>query len=86
LWLSKDPNRTAFLATILYENGIVTQILAHDKIALYDQVAFGRMERVQLGYGGLLQNLIIGAKIFNIEKKILYLVVFFQEQLVVFRR
>jgi large subunit ribosomal protein L2 len=67
-WISKDPNRTGWIATVSYQNGVVTNLLAYENAQLREKIINGPTEDIKNGIGGLLRDLKIGAKIYNVEK------------------
>lgn len=69
-WISKDPNRTGWISTINYENGIITHILAYENSMLNEEIINGPVENIKSGIGGFLKDIKIGAKLYNVEKKV----------------
>ena len=64
-----DPNRTAFIALIKYEDGDVTYILAPQRLAPGDKVIAGEKVDVKPGNVMPLANMPIGTIIHNVEMK-----------------
>ena len=67
--LEYDPNRSAFIALIRYEDGEVSYILAPQRLAVGDTVAAGRNVDVKPGNALPLQNIPVGTIIHNVEMK-----------------
>lgn len=68
-WINKDPNRTGWISTVSYANGIVTHLLCHEQARIFEVIINGPTDKIKNGNGGFLKDLKIGAKIFNVEKK-----------------
>ena len=68
--LEYDPNRTAFLALIKYEDGVLSYILAPQRLAVGDQVVSGDHVDVKPGNCMPLANIPIGTIVHNVEMKI----------------
>ncbi len=64
-----DPNRTAFIALIQYEDGTQTYILAPQRLAVGDKVVSGPKVDVKPGNAMPFQGMPIGTIIHNIEMK-----------------
>lgn len=62
-----DPNRTAFIALVLYPDGERRYILAPQNLKVGDQVVAGETVALQPGNRTRLKNLPIGAFVYNIE-------------------
>jgi large subunit ribosomal protein L2 len=67
--LEYDPNRSAFIALIRYEDGEVSYILAPQRLAVGDTVAAGRNVDVRPGNALPLQNIPVGTIVHNVEMK-----------------
>jgi len=67
--LEYDPNRTAFIALIKYEDGELAYILAPQRLAAGDQVVAGKKTDVKPGNAMLLGQMPVGTIIHNIELK-----------------
>jgi large subunit ribosomal protein L2 len=68
--LEYDPNRTAFIALIKYEDGELSYILAPQRLAIGDQVISGNKVDVKPGNAMPLANMPIGTIVHNVEMKI----------------
>ena len=64
-----DPNRTAFIALIKYEDGQLSYILAPAKLKEGDQVMSGQNVEIKTGNALPLKNIPTGSVIHNIEMK-----------------
>jgi large subunit ribosomal protein L2 len=67
--LEYDPNRTAFIALIKYEDGELAYILAPQRLKVGDQVVASQKVDVKPGNAAPLSGLPIGTIIHNIELK-----------------
>ena len=67
--LEYDPNRTAFIALIKYEDGEQSYILAPQRLSQGDQVIAGNKVDVKPGNAMPLENMPIGTIIHNVELK-----------------
>ena len=67
--LEYDPNRTAFIALIKYEDGELSYILAPQRLAAGDQVVAGENVDVKPGNAMPLSSMPVGTIIHNIELK-----------------
>ena len=65
-----DPNRTAFIALIKYEDGELAYILAPQRLAAGDTVVAGEHVDVKPGNAMPLANMPVGTIVHNIEIKI----------------
>jgi large subunit ribosomal protein L2 len=65
-----DPNRTAFLALITYEDGEQAYILAPQRLAEGDTVIAGNQVDVKPGNAMPLANIPVGTIVHNVEMKI----------------
>src|SRR6201985_3601237 len=68
--LEYDPNRTAFIALIKYEDGELAYILAPQRLAVGDTVVAGNYVDVKPGNVMPLGNMPVGTIVHNIELKI----------------
>ena len=64
-----DPNRTAFIALIKYEDGELAYILAPQRLAVGDNVVAGEKTDVKPGNAMLLSGMPVGTIIHNVEMK-----------------
>ncbi len=64
-----DPNRTAFIALLRYEDGIQTYILAPQRLAVGDTVVAGKKTDVKPGNAMELAQMPVGTIVHNIEMK-----------------
>ncbi|AOX17383.1 50S ribosomal protein L2 [Kozakia baliensis] len=67
--LEYDPNRTAFIALIKYEDGELAYILAPQRVKVGDQVISGERTDVKPGNAMPLGAMPVGAIVHNIELK-----------------
>jgi len=65
-----DPNRTAFIALIKYEDGEIAYILAPQRLAPGDTIVAGEHVDVKPGNAMPLANIPIGTIVHNIELKV----------------
>ena len=65
-----DPNRTAFIALIKYEDGELAYILAPQRLAVGDKVVSAKSVDVKPGNTAPLGNLPVGTIVHNVEMKI----------------
>ena len=68
--LEYDPNRTAYIALIKYEDGEVAYILAPQRLAAGDQVISGERVDIKPGNALPMQNIPVGTIIHNVEMKV----------------
>ena len=68
--LEYDPNRTAFIALIKFEDGELAYILAAQRLAVGDTVVSGEYVDVKPGNAMPLGNIPVGTIVHNIELKI----------------
>jgi large subunit ribosomal protein L2 len=68
--LEYDPNRTAFIALVKYDDGEFRYILAPDKVKVGDVLLSGQKTDVRPGNCMLLKNMPIGTVVHNVELKI----------------
>eukprot|EP00003_Mantamonas_plastica_P020405 TRINITY_DN3294_c0_g1_i1.p1 TRINITY_DN3294_c0_g1~~TRINITY_DN3294_c0_g1_i1.p1 ORF type:complete len:275 (+),score=-145.02 TRINITY_DN3294_c0_g1_i1:208-1032(+) len=64
-----DPNRSAFIALILYKNGLLSYILAPNELKVGDIIVSGENVEIKPGNALPLQFIPIGTNIHNIELK-----------------
>lgn len=67
--LEYDPNRTAFIALICYQDGEKRYILAPQRLAAGDQVVSGERTDVKPGNCMPLKNIPVGTLVHNVELK-----------------
>jgi large subunit ribosomal protein L2 len=67
--LEYDPNRTAFIALIQYEDGERAYILAPQRLAVGDVVVSGRAADIKPGNAMPMQSIPVGTIIHNVEMK-----------------
>ena len=67
--LEYDPNRTAFIALITYEDGEQSYILAPQRLAIGDQVEAGIGADIKPGNALPLANIPVGTLVHNVELK-----------------
>ena len=67
--LEYDPNRTAFIALIKYEDGELSYILAPQRLAVGDTVIAGEKTDVKPGNAMKLAQMPVGTIIHNVEMK-----------------
>ncbi|WP_127089564.1 50S ribosomal protein L2 [Aquabacter cavernae] len=65
-----DPNRSAFIALIKYQDGELSYILAPQRLAVGDSVIAGDQVDVKPGNAGPLSSLPVGTIVHNVEMKI----------------
>jgi len=68
--LQYDPNRTAFIALIRYEDGELSYILAPQRLKAGDTVISGNKVDVKPGNAMPLKNIPVGTIVHNVEMKI----------------
>ena len=62
-----DPNRSAHVALIKYEDGVLSYILAPNKINIGDEIVSGRNKEIKVGNCMPLSDIPSGTEIHNIE-------------------
>ena len=62
-----DPNRSAHVALIKYEDGLMNYILSPNKIKIGDEVISGRNKKIEIGNCMQLSDIPTGTDIHNIE-------------------
>ena len=65
--LEYDPNRSAYLALLKYEDGKMNYILAPNNIKIGDQIVSGRNKEIKIGNCMPLSDIPAGTDIHNIE-------------------
>ncbi|MDJ1157297.1 50S ribosomal protein L2 [Chelatococcus sp. SYSU_G07232] len=65
-----DPNRTAFLALVKYEDGALAYILAPQRLSVGDAVVAGEQVDIKPGNAMPIGNMPVGTIVHNIELKI----------------
>ena len=68
--LEYDPNRTAFIALIRYEDGELAYILAPQRLKAGDKVVAGEKVDVKPGNAMPLKNIPVGTIVHNVELKL----------------
>jgi large subunit ribosomal protein L2 len=64
-----DPNRTAFIALIRYEDNTVAYILAPQRLAIGDKVVSGEKADIKPGNALPIKNIPVGTILHNVEMK-----------------
>jgi large subunit ribosomal protein L2 len=64
-----DPNRTAFIALVKYEDGDLAYIIAPQRMRAGDQVVSGKNVDIRPGNALPLQNVPVGTIVHNVEMK-----------------
>ncbi len=67
--LEYDPNRTAFIALVRYEDGEMSYILAPQRLAVGDTVVSGETVDIRPGNAAPLKNIPVGTIVHNVEMK-----------------
>ena len=67
--LEYDPNRTAFIALIRYDDGELSYILAPQRLRVGDKVVAGERADIKPGNALPLKNIPVGTIIHNVEMK-----------------
>lgn len=67
--LEYDPNRTAFIALVQYEDGEKSYILAPQRLEVNDRVVAGEKVDIKVGNAMPLANIPVGTIVHNIEMK-----------------
>jgi large subunit ribosomal protein L2 len=67
--LEYDPNRTAFIALLKYEDGALAYIIAPQRLKAGDTVVAGEKVDVKPGNAMLLKNIPVGTIVHNVELK-----------------
>ena len=64
-----DPNRTAYIALVKYEDGIVNYIIAPNQIKIGDEIISGRNKEIKIGNCMPLSDIPAGTDVHNVELK-----------------
>jgi large subunit ribosomal protein L2 len=67
--LEYDPNRSAFIALVQYEDGELSYILAPQRLAAGDKVVSGEKTDIKPGNAMPLRNIPVGTIVHNVELK-----------------
>jgi large subunit ribosomal protein L2 len=67
--LEYDPNRTAFIALIKYNDGVLSYIIAPQRLKVGDTVIASEKADVKPGNAMLLKNIPVGTIVHNVELK-----------------
>jgi len=67
--LEYDPNRTAFIALVRFEDGDLRYILAPQRLSAGDQITSGKNVDIKPGNAMPMENIPVGTIIHNIEMK-----------------
>src|SRR3546814_11332793 len=67
--LEYDPNRTAFIALVKYEDGTQAYILAPQRLGVGDTIVAGKKTDVKPGNAMELSQMPVGTLVHNIEMK-----------------
>lgn len=67
--LEYDPNRTAFIALVKYEDGELSYVLAPQRLAVGDTIVASERAEVKPGNAMPLKNMPVGTIIHNVELK-----------------
>jgi large subunit ribosomal protein L2 len=67
--LEYDPNRTAFIALVRYEDGELAYILAPQRLAAGDKVVAGERVDIKPGNAAPLRSIPVGTIVHNVEMK-----------------
>jgi len=62
-----DPNRSAYVALIKYEDGVMSYVIAPNKIKIGDEIVSGRNKDIKIGNCMPLMDIPAGTDIHNIE-------------------
>jgi large subunit ribosomal protein L2 len=68
--LEYDPNRSAFIALIRYEDGTLSYIIAPQRLAVGDSVVAGEQVDIKPGNAMPVANIPVGTIVHNVEMKI----------------
>jgi large subunit ribosomal protein L2 len=68
--LEYDPNRTAFIALVTYQDGEKRYILAPQRLAVGDQIVAGEKVDIKPGNALPLKNIPVGTVVHNVELKV----------------
>src|SRR5215475_9819094 len=67
--LEYDPNRTAFIALVRYEDGELSYILAPQRLQPGDKIVSGERADIKPGNAMMLKNIPVGTIVHNVELK-----------------
>jgi large subunit ribosomal protein L2 len=67
--LEYDPNRSAFIALVKYQDGELAYILAPQRLSVGDTVVSGERADIKPGNAMLMKNIPIGTIVHNVEMK-----------------
>tara|TARA_Y100000588_G_C14001698_1_gene815994 strand:+ start:101 stop:928 length:828 start_codon:yes stop_codon:yes gene_type:complete len=67
--LEYDPNRSAFIALLRYQDGVLSYILAPQRVGVGDQVVSGERVDIKPGNAMPMRNIPVGTIIHNVEMK-----------------
>ncbi|RZI45562.1 50S ribosomal protein L2 [Rickettsiales endosymbiont of Peranema trichophorum] len=67
--LEYDPNRSAFIALIRYDDGVLSYILAPQKLSVGDKVMSGEGSDIRVGNALPLKRIPVGTIVHNVELK-----------------
>ena len=67
--LEYDPNRTAFIALVKYEDGELAYILAPQRMQVGDKIISSEKTDIKPGNAMILKNMPVGTIIYNVEMK-----------------
>lgn len=65
-----DPNRTAFIARVLWNNGKRTYVLAPQGLAAGNEIKLGERASISIGNRMKLKNIPVGTLVHNVELKL----------------
>jgi large subunit ribosomal protein L2 len=68
--LEYDPNRSAFIALVKYQDGELAYILAPQRLSVGDQVVSGERADIKPGNALPLKNIPVGTIVHNVEMKV----------------
>ncbi len=65
--LEYDPYRTAFIAKVTYDDGVISYIIAPEKLKVGDEIVTAESAPFKTGNRMLLRNIPVGTQVYNIE-------------------
>lgn len=65
-----DPNRTAFIALIKYDDGVLSYIIAPQKLCVGDEIISSEQADIKIGNTLPLKNIPVGTILHNVELKL----------------
>src|SRR3954462_4428130 len=68
--LEYDPNRSAFIALVRYQDGTLSYIIAPQRLSVGDEVVAGNQVDVKPGNAMPLSNIPVGTIVHNVEMKV----------------